>query len=166
MRTTTTKMMRASVFIRNRLSRISAKTGGSPGNRTPNPRIKSPLLCLVELATRYVNDRRPAIIKPTLAQRVVITKPVRPINSRTLFRELRLAPSRDEHPPREHEATHSEYPRARRFTGLFGCGLSFGNQAAGIETQDQQQDQAHGHQPHVGRAFHEVPSQAAVFRKT
>jgi hypothetical protein len=34
------------------ITRSTSKRGGPPGNRTLNLRIKSPLLCLIELATR------------------------------------------------------------------------------------------------------------------
>ena len=165
MSTTTANMMIERVFIWNRLSHECAKTGGSPGNRTPNLRIKSPLLCLVELATRYLKYRRPAIINPKLAQRVVITKPARLINSRA-FRVNPPPTFPDKNPPREHEDAHSGFPRSLRLSGLFGCGLSFRNQAAGTETQDHQQDYAHNHMTHVGRAFHQVPTQRAVLRET
>jgi hypothetical protein len=43
--------------------------------------------------------------------------------------------------------------------------LFFRNKAAGAETEHQQQDQAHGHQTHVGGAVQEMPAQAAIFRQ-
>lgn len=50
---------KAQLRLRNRVLRCGKKNGGPPGNRTPNLRIKSPLLCLIELEALVAGcDRR------------------------------------------------------------------------------------------------------------